>query len=80
MIGIGGWRGRNADSGPMWYIKDGKLVSDPTPGNAGSHGARLPYAMTNQVPEPSDAEGPAEGLDARRRRVVRRRCAVRGRT
>ncbi len=50
MIGIGGWRGRNADAGPMWHVKDGKLTSDPTPGNAGSHGARLPYAMTNQEP------------------------------
>jgi hypothetical protein len=50
MIGIGGWRGRNQDAGPMWHVKDGKLVSDPAPGNAGSHGSRLPYAMTNQDP------------------------------
>ena len=46
MIGVGGWRGRNENAGPMWYFKDGKLVSDPSPGNAGSHGARLPYAVT----------------------------------
>lgn len=50
MIGIGGWRGRNANSGPLWYVKDGKLVSDPSPGNAGSHGARLAYKMTNREP------------------------------
>jgi uncharacterized protein len=50
MIGVGGWRGRTADAGPMWYMKDGKLTSDPTPGNAGSHGNRLPYAITNQEP------------------------------
>jgi type 1 glutamine amidotransferase len=51
MIGIGGWRGRNENAGPMWYFKGGKLVSDPTPGNAGSHGARLAYQITAQEPE-----------------------------
>lgn len=45
MIGIGGWRGRNEAAGPMWYYKDGKLVSDTKPGGAGSHGARLAYQM-----------------------------------
>jgi type 1 glutamine amidotransferase len=49
MIGIGGWRGRNEASGPRWFYKDGKLVSDPSPGNAGSHGARLPYKVENRV-------------------------------
>lgn len=51
MIGIGGWRGRNAESGPMWYVKDGKVVSDPAPGNAGSHGARLPFQITARDPQ-----------------------------
>jgi type 1 glutamine amidotransferase len=51
MIGIGGWRGRNEKAGPMWYYKDGKLVSDPAPGNAGSHGARNPYQVTAQDPQ-----------------------------
>lgn len=51
MIGIGGWRGRDEKSGPLWYIKDGKLVSDPTPGRAGSHGQRLPYKIENRVPD-----------------------------
>ena len=49
MIGIGGWRNRDEKSGPLWYYKDGKLVSDPTPGRAGSHGARKPYQITNRV-------------------------------
>jgi uncharacterized protein len=49
MIGIGGWRGRDENSGPLWYYKDGKLVSDPTPGKAGGHGARLPYKIENRV-------------------------------
>jgi uncharacterized protein len=51
MIGIGGWRGRDEKSGPLWFIRDGKLTSDPSPGKAGSHGARWPYAVTAQQPE-----------------------------
>ena len=49
MIGIGGWRGRDEKSGPLWYFKDGRLVSDPTPGHAGSHGARLAFKIVNRV-------------------------------
>jgi len=50
MIGIGGWRGRTEKAGPLWYVKDGKMVSDPTPGSAGSHGQRLAYKVTAQDP------------------------------
>jgi type 1 glutamine amidotransferase len=46
MIGVGGWRGRNEKAGPFWYYKDGKLISDPTPGNAGAHGNRVPFQIT----------------------------------
>jgi type 1 glutamine amidotransferase len=46
MIGIGGWRNRNENAGPYWYFKDNKLISDPSPGSAGSHGARLPFLLT----------------------------------
>lgn len=46
MIGIGGWRGRNENSGALWFFKDGKLASDNSPGNAGNHGARQPYQIT----------------------------------
>jgi type 1 glutamine amidotransferase len=45
MIGIGGWMNRNEKAGPYWYFKDEKLVSDPTPGNAGNHGARSPFLI-----------------------------------
>ncbi|HWR53180.1 MAG TPA: ThuA domain-containing protein [Bryobacteraceae bacterium] len=48
MIGIGGWRGRDEKAGPLWYYKDGKLASDPTPGKAGSHGARKPFKIVNR--------------------------------
>ncbi len=51
MIGIGGWRERNEKAGPLWYLKGGKLVSDDSPGPAGSHGARLPFLVTTQQPE-----------------------------
>ncbi len=46
MIGIGGWRNRTEKSGAFWYYKEGKLVSDTSPGSAGSHGARLPFPVT----------------------------------
>ncbi len=46
MIGVGAWRGRTEKAGPLWYLVDGKLVSDPAPGNAGSHGARVPFPIT----------------------------------
>jgi len=48
MVGIGGWRNRNEKSGPYWYFKDGKLVSDSSPGGAGSHGRRLPFKVVIQ--------------------------------
>jgi hypothetical protein len=51
MTGIGGWRNRTEAAGPYWYVKDGKLTSDSTPGQAGMHGARLPYQVVAQHPE-----------------------------
>ena len=51
MSGVGGWRNRSEKSGPYWYFKDGKLVSDPSPGPAGSHGARLPFQIVTREPE-----------------------------
>jgi type 1 glutamine amidotransferase len=51
MTGLGGWRNRTETAGPMWYFKDGKLVSDATPGNAGAHGARLPFQVITREPQ-----------------------------
>jgi TolB protein len=51
MTGVGGWRDRNERSGPLWYFKDGKLVSDTSPGPAGSHGNRLPFQIKTREPE-----------------------------
>jgi type 1 glutamine amidotransferase len=46
MIGVGGWRNRTESAGPFWFVKDGRVVSDSSPGPAGSHGARTPFAVT----------------------------------
>jgi type 1 glutamine amidotransferase len=51
MIGVGGWRGRNQNSGPHWYYQDGKLVSDDSPGDAGGHGRRIPFQITTRDSE-----------------------------
>lgn len=48
MIGVGGWRDRDEKAGPHWFVKDGALVSDPSPGPAGSHGRRVPFPVTTQ--------------------------------
>ena len=45
MIGIGGWEGRDEKSGPFWYFRNATLMSDPTPGPAGNHGARKPFQV-----------------------------------
>ena len=50
MIGIGGWRNRTENAGPFWFIKNGTLSSDTTPGKAGSHGQRLPFRLTVRDP------------------------------
>ena len=57
MIGTGGWRGRDEKSGPFWYFKDGKLVSDPSPGPAGRHGARLPFQVESRVSDHPITQG-----------------------
>jgi len=51
MIGVGGWRGRNENAGPMWYFKDGKQARDDAPGSAGGHGARLAFQVVTRAAE-----------------------------
>ena len=50
MIGVGGWRNRSEQAGPNWYVRDGKVMSDTAPGNAGSHGRRVPFTITVRDP------------------------------
>jgi hypothetical protein len=52
MTGVGGWRDRTEQAGPYWYFKDGMLVSDNTIGRAGSHGRRIPFALTVREKHP----------------------------
>jgi hypothetical protein len=51
MAGIGGWRKRTEKAGPLWYFQNDKLVSDPTPGNAGNHGLRVPFRVDTRDPQ-----------------------------
>ena len=51
MIGLGGWRNRDAPAGPRWYFENGKLTSDPSPGPAGLHGLRKPFRVSVRAPE-----------------------------
>ncbi len=47
MIGLGGWGGRNAESGPYVYIDgEGKVVRDPKPGPCGTHGPLNDFLIT----------------------------------
>ncbi len=46
IIGLGGWGGRNQNSGPYVYFnKDGKSVRDASKGNGGHHGAQHEFSI-----------------------------------
>lgn len=49
IIALGGWGGRDENSGPYVYWKDGALVKDTSAGSGGSHGARHEYIMNQRV-------------------------------
>lgn len=57
MIGVGGWRGRRETAGPHWFYKDGHMEADASPGGAGSHGQRLPFAVTIRVEDHPVTQG-----------------------
>ena len=60
MIGVGGWGGRNASSGPMLRWRAGKVEKD-TNGGGGTHGAFFSFVV-----ETRDAEHPImKGLPAK---------------
>lgn len=47
MIGLGGWGDRTEKDGPyVYYDQQGKLVHNPEPGRAGSHGAQAEFLIT----------------------------------
>ncbi len=45
MIGLGGWGGRNENSGPYVRWREGKVVRDTQAGRGGSHGRRHPFLV-----------------------------------
>ena len=65
MIGIGGWGSRNERSGPLWFFREGKLVSDNRPGAGGSHGAIHPFRLVTRTTDHPITKGlPAEWVHA----------------
>jgi uncharacterized protein len=48
MIAVGGWGGRNAQSGPYLRFVDGKWVPTEMPGPGGSHGRPRTYGVTTR--------------------------------
>ena len=52
MIGLGGWGGRNTESGPyVYYDKIGQRIDDPSEGQCGSHGPQFEFKITTRSPE-----------------------------
>ena len=48
ITGLGGWAGRNQNSGPYVYIKNGVLVRDDSPGPGGHHGPQHEFQILIQ--------------------------------
>jgi len=52
MIGLGGWGGRNENSGPYVYFNDaGEQVVDTSPGRGGGHGPQHEFQLTTRTPD-----------------------------
>ncbi len=52
MIGLGGWGGRNEESGPWVYYNDaGERIVDTSPGRGGSHGPQREFQLTARDPD-----------------------------
>lgn len=65
MIGLGGWGGRNEESGPYVYYKDAKVVRDNSPGKGGAHGKQHEYIVKTREPKHPILKGlPEEWLHA----------------
>lgn len=51
IIALGGWEGRNENSGPYVYWQDGKLIKDSSAGVGGSHGQQHEYVLNGREKE-----------------------------
>jgi HEAT repeat protein/type 1 glutamine amidotransferase len=66
IIGLGGWGGRNEESGPYMYWKDGMFVKDNGPGRGGTHGNQHAFQVINRDKEhPITAGLPAKWMHAK---------------
>ena len=67
MIGIGGWGGRNEESGPYVYTdSDGKVIRDTSPGRGGNHGAQWEFPVVVRDKDHPITKGmPTEWLHAK---------------
>lgn len=51
MIGLGGWGGRNTESGPyVYYNEQNQLIYDPEDGPCGFHGPQHEYTLVTRAP------------------------------
>lgn len=46
ICGLGGWYGRDENSGPYVYLKNGEVIRDHTPGSGGHHGPQHEFPVT----------------------------------
>jgi type 1 glutamine amidotransferase len=51
IIGLGGWGGRDEQSGPYLYVKDGEVIRDSSAGRGGSHGPQHEFVVEAFQPE-----------------------------
>ena len=52
MIGLGGWGGRNTESGPyVYYDEQGNLQYDKSEGACGSHGPQFEFTIDTRAPD-----------------------------
>ncbi len=67
MIGLGGWYGRDENSGPYVYMDEsGEIVRDDSPGKGGHHGMQHEFVITHQVTDHPITKGlPKQWLHAR---------------
>jgi type 1 glutamine amidotransferase len=67
MIGLGGWGGRNENSGPYVYTNSqGDVIRDTSPGKGGNHGAQLEFPIVVRDREHPITKGmPTEWMHAK---------------